>query len=230
VIEPDVIDPTSAAALAFVDDLVHPVLSISDRHHLERVLRLRSGAEVAVGDGRGSWRPCRFGSELEPIGPVIVEPRPEPPIGVGFALVKGDRPELVVQKLTELGVDRIVPFTAARSVVRWDETKAGRQQERLVVIAREAAMQCRRTWLPEIAPLCDLAEVAAMAGAVIADRGGDQLAADDRFVLVGPEGGWTPEELGLGVRRVQLANHVLRAETAAIAAGALLCANRDRRL
>ena len=222
--------PARAAAHAFVDDLAYPVLSIGDRHHLERVLRLRAGVEVTVGDGKGSWRPCRFGSELEPCGPVVTDAEPVPTIGVGFALVKGERPELVVQKLTELGVDRIVPFVAARSVVRWDAAKAARQLERLVVIAREAAMQCRRTWLPEVAPLASFADVAAGPGVALADPGGEPLGPGDRFVLVGPEGGWTPEERALGVRRIALANYVLRAETAAIAAGALLCAFRDRRV
>jgi 16S rRNA (uracil1498-N3)-methyltransferase len=222
--------PPTAAAHAFVDDLTYPVLSIGDRHHLERVLRLRAGAEVTVGDGKGSWRPCRFGSELEPIGPVVTDPEPAPAIGVGFALVKGERPELVVQKLTELGVDRIVPFSAGRSVVRWDAAKAARQHERLEVIAREAAMQCRRTWLPEVVPLATFADVVSAAGVALADLGGEPLGRGDRFVLVGPEGGWTPEERTLGVRRVELASHVLRAETAAIAAAALLCAFRDRRV
>ena len=62
---------------------------------------------------QGSWRACRYGGELEPIGPVVDEAPVEPELGVAFALVKGDRPELVVQKLTELGIDVIVPFVRA---------------------------------------------------------------------------------------------------------------------
>ncbi len=69
---------------------------------------------------------------------------------VGFALVKGERPELIVQKLTELGIDRIVPFVAERSVVRWDGDRAAGHVERLRRVAREAAMQSRRCWLPEV--------------------------------------------------------------------------------
>ena len=107
-------------AHAFVTDLSAPALGPDDRHHFDRVLRLRPGAVITVADGQGSWRACRYGAELEPIGPVTYEAPVEPELGVAFALVKGDRPELVVQKLTELGIDVIVPFVAQRSVVRWD--------------------------------------------------------------------------------------------------------------
>ena len=80
----------------------------------------------AGGSGAGRWRPCRLtsGPLLEIAGATVGEPRPEPPITVAFALVKGERPELVVQKLTELGVDRIMPFVAGRSVVRWEPGRA----------------------------------------------------------------------------------------------------------
>ena len=84
---------------------------------------------------------------------------------IGFALTKGDKPELVVQKLTELGVDRIVPFVAERSVVRWDDDKAARNVERWRAIAREAAAQAHRPWLPEVAEVRPFAEVVAAVGA-----------------------------------------------------------------
>ncbi|MGH9281897.1 MAG: RsmE family RNA methyltransferase, partial [Acidimicrobiales bacterium] len=115
-----------AAAHAFVADLDAPALDEDDHRHLERVLRLRPGQAVTVSDGDGRWRSCvwRPGGDLEPAGQVEVEPAPAPPVTVGFALTRGDRPEWVVQKLTEVGVDVIVPIRAARSVVRWDEAKA----------------------------------------------------------------------------------------------------------
>ena len=152
---------------------------------------------------------------------------PAVPLTVGFAWVKAAKPELVVQKLTEIGVDRIVPFRAERSVVRWDEAKASDRLRRLVTVAREAAMQSRRVWLPEVAPLADLAVLRTGAGVVLADRGGRPVTAHDRVVLVGPEGGWTPDELA-GADTVALGAHVLRAETAAIAAGVLMTALRVR--
>jgi 16S rRNA (uracil1498-N3)-methyltransferase len=211
-----------------VADLDRPSLAPGDRHHLERVLRLGAGEVVTVSDGRGGWRACRFGTEAElsPAGEVVRDPRPSPPVEVAFALVKGERPELVVQKLTELGADRIVPFAAARSVVRWDASRAARHVERLRRVAREAAGQCRRTWLPEVDEVATFADVAGRAGAVLADQEGSPPWLPDGPVLVGPEGGWSDEELARDLPRIALGPHVLRAETAALAVGALLAALR----
>ncbi|HEX2275303.1 MAG TPA: RsmE family RNA methyltransferase [Acidimicrobiales bacterium] len=207
-------------------DLDRPSLSADDRHHLERVLRLAPDEEITVSDGEGGWRPCRFGPELSPVGDVVRDPRPSPPVEVAFALVKGERPEWVVQKLTELGADRIVPFAAARSVVRWDAARAARQVERLGRVAREAAGQCRRTWLPLVEEVATFADVAGRPGAVLAERHGDPPWLPAGPVLVGPEGGWSEEELDGGLPRMALGPHVLRAETAAVAVGALLTALR----
>lgn len=210
---------------ALVVDIDHPELADQDRYHLERSLRLRAGSPLTVGDGAGRWRRCRFGPELEPVGEVVTVPRPDPVLTVGFALIKGGRPELVVQKLTELGIDRIEPFVAGRSVVKWDEVKAARELERLRRIAREAVMQSRRAWLPEILPLASFGE-ATVAGVVLADRSGREIGELDHTVLIGPEGGWTAEESASVPDRVALGDHVLRAETAAIAAATLMVARR----
>jgi 16S rRNA (uracil1498-N3)-methyltransferase len=215
-----------ARAHAFVVDLDSPELDADDRHHLERVLRLRPGEEITVSDGRGGWRACRLGPALEPLGAVVAEPRPSPEITVAFALVKGERPEWAVQKLTELGVDRILPFAAARSVVRWDGEQAVRQAARLRRVAREAAMQCRRTWLPEVEEVTGFDEVAGRPGAVLADRDGAAPSLPGGPVLVGPEGGWSAEELARDLPRMALGDHVLRAETAAVAVAAVLGALR----
>lgn len=220
----------SAAAQVRVADLSTPELDREAAHHLGRVLRLRAGAEVCAADGAGGWRSCTFdGADgLTPRDEVRRQPAPPYAVTVGFALVKSGKPELVVQKLTELGVDRIVVFAARRSVVRWDDDRAAKQLDRLARVAAEACAQCRRLWLPEVAQgsLADLLT----GGAVVADAGGRPLGAGDRTVLVGPEGGWDPDELSLsagqlpsaGPERVALGEHVLRAETAAITAGALL--------
>lgn len=224
------VSPVTAAAHVFVADLDAPRLAPSDAHHLTRVLRLEAGSEVTVGDGAGRWRPARLlgGDAVAATGGVVADPRPEPPITIAFALVKGDRPELTVQKVTELGADRIVPFVADRSVVRWDAVKAARQAERLRAIARAACMQCRRTWLPELGPLAAFAEVAALPGAALADRDGDAPSLTHPVVLVGPEGGWSPAERSSAIPRVRLGRHVLRAETAAITSCVILSALRDR--
>jgi len=216
-------------AHAFVDDLTTPVIDVADRHHLERVLRLRAGDEITVSDGRGGWRLCRLGDDIEPVGDVQQDERPDPESTIAFALVKGERPELVVQKLTEVGVDRIVPFVAERSVVRWDATKRTRQHERLTSVAREAAMQSRRAWLPVVEPVCAFDDVATRPDAALAERLGRPPTLTFPTVLVGPEGGWTERERAANERTIGLGPNVLRAETAAISAGVLMCGLRSAR-
>lgn len=210
----------------FVDDIERPAIGADDRHHLERVLRLRAGDPLTVSDGHGRWRRCRYGVPIQPEDEVHHVARRTPSLTVAFTPVKGDRPEWVVQKLTELGIDRILVLQAERSVVRWDGARAQRQLERLGRIAREASMQCRRCHLPEIDGPFPVASAAAMPGAVRADRGGRALRADDTVVLVGPEGGWGEGERDVAPDAVALGDHVLRAETAAVAAGVVMTALR----
>jgi 16S rRNA (uracil1498-N3)-methyltransferase len=222
-------DRDGTKAHVFVDDLGAPELSPGDRHHLDRVLRLRAGDLITVSDGLGGWRACRFGPELDIVGEVAHDPRPAPPVIVGFAVVKGERTEWAVQKLTEIGADVMVPFMSARSAVRWDigGDRAARHVERLRRVAREAASQSRRTWLPDVEEVTSFADVAGRPGAALCDRAGAPPAPPYGIVLVGPEGGWAPEELAVGLRRVRLGAHVLRAETGAVVAGALLTALRS---
>ena len=221
-----------AAAHVFVPDLSAPELDEGDTHHLARVLRLRDGERVTASDGAGGVRLCRWSSgRLEADGEVVVDPVPEPTLCVGFALTKGDKPEWTVQRLTELGIDVIWPFVAAHSVVRWDEEKAARNAERMRRVAREAAMQSRRSRLPEVRPVVPFSEVvrAAAPGTIaLAEPGGGALSARHTTVLVGPEGGWDEAELGAVRDHIALGSTVLRAETAALAAAALLAAARAR--
>jgi 16S rRNA (uracil1498-N3)-methyltransferase len=211
---------------AFVEDLDRPELSDDDHHHLARVLRTRPGDPVTVSDGRGAWRACRFGAELEVTGEIVRTPPTVPSLAVGFALIKGGRPELVVQKLTELGIDRIVPFVAARSVVRPDAARLDRQAERLAKVAREAAMQCRRSRLPDVGPLRPFADLAAEPGVALAERDGRPPDLAAPVMLVGPEGGWTDDERRAVADHVGFGAQVLRAETAALAVAAVLGALR----
>lgn len=215
------------AAHVFVGDLDVLDLDPEDQHHLARVLRLRKGEAVSVSDGRGAWRPVTWtGEGVEPAGPVEHEPASQPTVTVGFAPVKGDRPEWVVQKLTEVGVDCIVALAAERSVVRWDGERADRNLARLRKVAREAAMQSRRTRLPKVRGVVPFADLAPGEGVALAEPGGEPPSLDRPVVLVGPEGGWSAAELAAEVPRVGLGPSVLRAETAAVAAGVLLCALR----
>lgn len=218
----------TADALVFVDDVDVPQLSDPDAHHLARVLRLRPGDEVCVTDGVGRWRLCEFvaPSGIEATDNHGDSPDLGTPLTVGIAIVKGDKPELVVQKLTELGIDRIVFFHARRSVARWREDKLERNLERLNRIALSAACQSRRLTVPTIEN--SDAKHLVSEGAAVADFGGRELSAGDHVVLIGPEGGWEPGEYGQAPV-VDLGPSVLRAETAAIAVAARMCALRTRR-
>jgi 16S rRNA (uracil1498-N3)-methyltransferase len=230
----------AAAAQVFVDTPAHPVLADEDAHHLGRVLRLRAGEEVIAADGRGRWARATWQGDgvlslvrsapgVGGDGAVVSEPAASPALTVAFAPVKGERPEWVVQKLTELGIDRIVPLRSERSVVRWSGARGKATVERLRRVAREAAAQCRRVWLPEIADTVGFDELATLGGpgaVVLAQLSGDRPSVRQHVVAVGPEGGWSTEELASGLPTVGFGLSVLRAETAAVTAGALLASLR----
>jgi 16S rRNA (uracil1498-N3)-methyltransferase len=224
----------AAATQVFVTDVAIPVLDPAAHHHLARVLRLVDGESVVAADGRGHWRLCAFvrragdpAGTLEVTGPVNFEPPPAPALTVAFAPAKGERPEWVVQKLTELGVDRIVPIHSDHSVVRWAGARAERSVARLRTVAEQAAAQCRRVWLPEVTELDTLVGLAARPGGVaLAQLGGAPPSLERPAVAVGPEGGWSAEELAGDLPRVSAGPGVLRSETAAVAVGALLGALR----
>jgi len=221
-----------AAAQVFVADPAAPRVGPQDRHHLVSVLRLKAGELVIAADGRGRWGPCRFrpdaGDLLEADGPVVFQPAPSPALTIAFAPAKGDRPEWVVQKLTELGIDRIVPLSSAPSVVSWEGERAERAVERLRRVAREAAAQSRRVWIPDVTAVQTLPQlVAASRGGVsLAQMGGSPPTLLSTVVAVGPEGGWAPTEIDMGCSTLGLGPYVLRAETAAVAAGTMLDALR----
>ena len=220
-----------SAAHVFVDQIESPALSSADDHHLARVLRLRDGESVTVSDGRGQWRACVWlQGNLAVVdgadGAVHALPAPAQRCAVAFTPVKGDRNEWAVQKLTEIGIDEIVMLAPTqRSVVRWSD--ADKQLRKLRVVAREAAMQSRRVWLPNIVGLVSLRDVCARAGAVVAEPNGAPLTPSVSLVVVGPEGGFADDELLAATPRVCLGDTVLRAETATLVAATLLVAQRN---
>ena len=210
-----------------VSDLDDPKLDPADAHHLDKVLRLHRGEAVGATDGRGGYLPCVYQGSgvLRPDGPVAHEAPRTPTLTVGFAPVKGDRPDWAVQKLTELGVDRVVLFPTHRTVVRWQADRSAPHVERLRRVARSAVMQSRQCWLPHIDVLDgwrSLLVDAADGGLALAQPGAPGICRGVHTVLVGPEGGWTPQELAEARSQVGLGEAVLRTETAAVAAGVLL--------
>lgn len=214
----------TSAAHVFVEDLGHPELDRDDAHHLLKVLRIRESDVISVSDGRGSWGTgtvSRDGTVTMLEGPHFV-PASASRLGVAFVPVKGERPELVVQKLTEIGVDDIYPLApTTRSVVKWDAERADKNHARLVKVSREASMQSRRVWLPIVHEIRTLNSVVTLEGCVVADPNGRSLSSADRLIVVGPEGGFSTDELA-SATTVSLGESILRAETAAIVAGALM--------
>jgi 16S rRNA (uracil1498-N3)-methyltransferase len=168
------------------------------------------------------------------------EPEPTPTVTLVQALVKGDRGELAVELATEAGVDRIVPWRAARCIARWEDGARGdKALRRWRATVTSAAKQSRRAWIPEVSAPVGTAEIAdrcaeadlalvlhESADAPLADLGPELTQAREVVLVVGPEGGISDEELtrlaAQGARRVRLGPQVLRASTAAaVALGAL---------
>jgi 16S rRNA (uracil1498-N3)-methyltransferase len=228
-----------AAAHLFVAAL-DSVITVDgpDGHHLQRVRRLRVGEHVTAADGTGHWRRYAIASAepgrllLRAEADAVLEPAPSPAVVVAVALTKGTKLETVVAQLTELGVARIEPVRARRSVVRYDAARAEAVTARLNVVAREAAMQSRRARIPVVAPVSDLSDIGGRPGLVIATPDGGPAAALPLppegvwTVVVGPEGGFDPGEVeALGPSgRLALSPYILRAQTAPIVAAALLVA------
>lgn len=234
-----------AAAHALVDDVTghHIVLSESTHRHFLRVLRLRVGETVTVTDGRGAWRttvvPRAFGDDasLEPTGDTQTVVRLAPSIALGVAVAKGDKPEFVVQKLTELGVDAISFFHGDRSVAKWNDDKVLRNLERLRSVATEALQQSRGVFMPVVGWIPDLAVHVSATDRTSGIANGVQVRRADingslldvtasQLLLIGPEGGWSAREAELG-DAVSLGAQVLRAETAAVVGATLLIGLRS---
>lgn len=219
----------NSVAHVFVDHLDSPSLTDTDQHHLSRVLRVRDGERVTASDGCGSWRSCRWADGgLRADGDVVTEAAPLQRVGVAFVPVKGDRNEWSVQKLTEIGVDDIVLLAPTRrSVVRWTDTD--KQLRKLSLVAREAAMQSRRVWLPRVTAGVSLSDVLSMPGVAVADPAASFAVSPDAsnranpaLIVVGPEGGFDDDEIPANVPRVRLSDTILRAETATLVAATLL--------
>lgn len=224
------------------------VVEGDEAHHAVAVRRLRAGERVVLTDGLGRAVVGEVGEtgkrRLEVVvTSVSAEPEPSPAVTVVQALPKGDRGELAVEVLTEVGVARVVPWAAARSVAVWKGERAEKGLARWRATAREAAKQARRPWHPVVGPLATTAQVAELVRAadlavVLHEDATEPLAAvavpasGTVVVVVGPEGGIAPEELDVltaaGARSVRLGSEVLRTSTAGVAAVAALLSRTSR--
>jgi 16S rRNA (uracil1498-N3)-methyltransferase len=232
-------------------DAEHLTLDGEEGRHAATVRRLRVGERVDVTDGEGRVAWCvvtgaaRDRLELQ-VERRTEEPEPQPRIVVVQALVKGDRSELAVELLTELGVDEIVPWEAQRCVATWMPERSPRRWEGA---AAAASKQSRRARWPVVTPLADTAAVqtrlaAATSGFVLHEEAAEPLVRalptsvdgivprGEIVIVVGPEGGLTDNELAgfssVGAKAVRLGPSVLRASTAGCAAAAVVLAGCGR--
>ncbi len=227
-----------ALASATVGDTVS--LTGAEARHAVTVSRLAVGETVSIGNGAG----------LIVSGPVVVAehtqltievavateaPRREPAVFLAQALAKGDRDELAVQAATELGVDGVIPWSAARSISRWEGAKVAKGRDRWSAVVREASKQSLRAWVPDVLDLVSTKQLVKLGEAtrmlVLEPTAAETLAdltVDDRdlVLVVGPEGGIAPQELdalaAAGASIVRLGDEVLRTSTAGPAALAVL--------
>jgi 16S rRNA (uracil1498-N3)-methyltransferase len=238
------------APVFLADDLAadRVVLTGPEGRHAATVRRVQPGEAVDLVDGRGTRASCTVvtvGRDVVELSVVrrTTEPQSAPRLVLVQAIAKGDRGELAVELATEVGVDEIVPWSAARCVVKWEGERGARALARWRSTAREAAKQSRRSWLPVVHEPHTTAQVAELLGQAAAavvlhesasrPLAGLRLPADgDVLLVVGPEGGIREEELeafeARGATAVRLGASVLRTSTAGAAAAAVVSALTSR--
>lgn len=231
---------------AGVGETVH--LDGPEGHHAATVRRVVAGERVDLADGRGILAECvvvAAGRDWIDATVLACEqfPDPAPSLTVVQALPKGDRGELAVDVMTEVGVDQIIPWAAARCVTQWRGDRGTKALERWRAHAREAGKQSRRVHLPTIPPVASTGEVAGILGAatlgvVLHESATSSLAAleipyeGSVVLVVGPEGGITDDELAAftaaGAVAVRMGPTVMRTSTAGVAAAATVLAKAGR--
>jgi 16S rRNA (uracil1498-N3)-methyltransferase len=236
----------SGVAALGVGDTV--VLDGDEGHHAVTVRRIRVDEQIALTDGCGFTAVVTVTSTGKrslsaTVDSVVTTPRENPRVTVVQAIPKGDRGELAVEMLTEVGVDVIVPWAAARSVAVWRGERAAKSLAKWRSAAREAAKQARRSWFPEVTDLAtteDVAGLLAKAGVpVVLHEAASGPLADipipgraEIVIVVGPEGGITDDELAafsaVGAEPMRMGTSVLRSSTAGVAAAAALLSRTPR--
>ena len=222
------------------------VVEGDEARHAVVVRRLRVGEHVVLVDGAGVSATCSVTATSKSalhttVLTVSESARPSPAVTVVQAIPKGDRAELAVEVLTEIGVDRIVPWAAARSVGVWRGERATKSLAKWRSTAREAGKQSRRPWLPDVTEMATTADLvplveAADLAVVLHESASTSLAGlsldgiGSILVVVGPEGGITDEELlAFGdAHVVRMGEPVLRTSTAGVAAVAALLSRTSR--
>jgi len=227
-------------SLPEVDDFV---LDGPEGHHAAAVQRLRAGEELMLGDGRGATARAVVVAALKQSLRVDIvkrhfEAARKPRLVVAQGIAKGERGELAVQAMTEVGVDEILPWAAARSVALWQGERGQKSRQKWVATAREAAKQARRAWIPVIGGDPDVATRDLKPTFVLHEEATQRLSTvdipdvSDLVVVIGPEGGIDERELTLfretGAVAVRLGENVLRTSTAGVAALSVLATRLGR--
>jgi 16S rRNA (uracil1498-N3)-methyltransferase len=210
--------------------------------YIKNVLRKRMGDKLSLFDGRGSEYEAAITELTEEkitvkIGRKKKAHLPDLKVTLAQSLPKGSKMDFIIQKSTELGVDRIIPFISSRSIPRLSESKAAERRKRWARIAVEASRQCGRAKIPEVRSIVTFEEMLNLRegeslGILLwedeSKRGIKEILRDERyedsenyFVIVGPEGGFSKEEAERAIARdfisATLGTLILRAETAPLA-------------
>jgi len=227
------------------EQIVNSTITItgSDVNHISRVLRLKTGDDIMVADGTGR----EYLAELTEIDDQKVEAGikeeltsgNEPPLDVYLlqGLPKGEKMELIIQKCTEIGIRKIIPVNMERTIIRLTGEKSEKRRERWQRIGAEAAKQCQRSMVPEVAPICSLTQaikqlpehtMLMMPWEEEKDSGLKDFFRNNfpfsgpLALIIGPEGGISRDEALLaeehGAKKVSLGPRILRTETAGLVA------------
>jgi len=237
------------ASLFLCDDLTPEEIELTgpEGRHAATVRRVKVGEEVDLADGRGTRALCTVLSlDQDTVRLRVherhVEPEPAPRLVLVQALAKGDRGELAVELATEVGVDEVVPWAAARCIVQWVGPRGEKALARWRSTVREAGKQSRRARHPLVTPCVSteqlLERVAATPTLVLHEQATTPLASvalpdlGELLLVVGPEGGLTDGEVSslaaAGAVAVRLGSSVVRTSTAGAVASAVVSARTRR--
>lgn len=212
-------------------------LTGDDAHHLTRVLRVERGQKYEISNNHQIWLAEVVEAHKNRVVFQVIEPiDPHPPtvrLTLLVSIIKFERMEWIFEKGTELGVERFIPIVSERSERGLDRA-VPKRRERWEKIIMEAAQQSRRDQLPTIGDLLRFDQATRLEANVrwlLDEEGGQPILSaapasrqpgDEVLLLIGPEGGWTDRERECGWNRITLGSHILRTETACLAAASVV--------
>ena len=206
----------------FVEDIETPLLTRSDWHFLHRALRVKNGDLIRISDGISLFRTCRFGDSLRVIDQPQAIPRHPRTIRLAFGLSRAYRPELVIDKLSEVGVDEVYPCLADRSYLEWDDERCMTETGSWQTISRRAVMRVGGLYLPALKPTVAYRTLLRNSQCAILYGTNCDSLPSDHVVCVGVDEGWSEDERADARLEVDLGVGHLRSESMALAAAYIL--------